>query len=74
MSGFEEMAGEELDDEIMSVAGGPVHNKYGVGGLAVGVFDGFAEGGVVHGEGGEGGLAALEGEIGDFEVSFRRVG
>jgi len=73
LAGFEEVAGEELVDEIMSVAGGPVHDENGVGGLAVGVFDGFAEGGVVHGEGGEGGLAALEGEIGDLVVRFCRV-
>ncbi len=51
-----------------------MHNEDGVGGLAVSVFDGFAEGGVVHGEGREGGLTALEGEIGDFEVPFCRVG
>ena len=70
LAGFEEVAGEELVDEVMSVSGGPVHDEYGVRCFAGGVFYGFTEGSVVQGEGGEGGLAALEGEIGHFVVTL----
>ncbi len=74
LAGFEEMAGEELVDKIMAVAGRAVHDIYSIDDLAALIFDGMAKGRIVQFEYRERCLSALEREIFNLVVHFGGVG
>ena len=74
LAGPKKVTGEKRREEVVSAAGGTVHDEDGVGDFAVVVFDGLADGDIMDVQFGKVGLAALKGEVFDLEISFGLVG
>ena len=74
LAGPKKVTSEKRREEVVSTAGGTVHDEDGVGDFAVVVFDGLAERDIVNVQLRKTGLTALKGKVFDLEISFGLVG